>query len=229
MENVERIVHDPNRLARLEELMLLDTPAEESLDRLTRLASKIVNTRVSLVTLIDANRQFFKSQFGLPEPLASARQTPLSHSFCQYTLGTNEPLVVTDARRHPILKNNPAIADLNVIAYLGMPLTTTDGVALGAFCVMDDKPRAWTEREIEIACELGVSAMTEIELRAQIDSRARIEADLTERNRQFERVYRFAGMTLEHMKETLTHSVEKEELQSYINDMLEQLARLDEK
>ncbi len=229
MNSVDRIIHDPTRLARLEELMLLDTPAEESFDRLTRLASKIIETPVSLVTLIDANRQFFKSQVGLPEDLAEKRQTPLSHSFCQYTLATTEPLVVADARRHPTLKNNPAIADLNVIAYLGMPLTTTDGIALGALCVMDDKPRIWTEREIEIVCELGVSAMTEIELRAQIEARARIEADLLERNRQFERVYRFASTTLEHMKETLEQSVEKEELRSYVNDMLDQLARLDEK
>jgi hypothetical protein len=78
MNNVERTIHDPNRLAKLEALMLLDTPAEEAFDRLTRLASLIVETPVSLVTLIDANRQFFKSQIGLPEDLALARETPLS-------------------------------------------------------------------------------------------------------------------------------------------------------
>lgn len=229
MENVERIVHDPHRLARLEELMLLDTPAEEAFDRLTRLASLIVETPVSLVTLIDADRQFFKSQFGLPPDIAEKRETPLSHSFCQYTLATTEPLVVPDARTHPVLKDNPAIADLNVIAYLGMPLRTTDGVALGAFCVIDNKPRVWTRREIQIVCELGVSAMTEIELRSEIEARERVEDDLLERNRQYERVYRFASTTLEHMRDVLEHSVEKEELRSYVSDMLDQLARLGEK
>jgi len=229
MENIESTVQDRARLAKLHQLLLLDTPAEEAFDRLTRLASKIIDTPVSLVTLIDADRQFFKSQVGLPDDLAEKRETPLSHSFCQYTLATNEPLVVPDARKHPILKNNPAIPELNVIGYLGMPLMTTDGFALGALCVIDRKPRAWTEREIDIVCELAVSAMTEIELRSEIETRERMEADLLERNRQFERVYRFASTTLVHMNDVLQQSVEKEELKSYVRDMLDQLARLDEK
>jgi GAF domain-containing protein len=229
MDDVASVVQDANRIAKLHELMLLDTPAEEAFDRLTRLASKILETPVSLLTLIDANRQFFKSHYGLPDSLARARETPLSHSFCQYTMATTEPLVVEDARKHPILKDNPAVPEMNVIAYLGMPLTTTDGIPLGAFCVIDRKPRIWTEREIEIVCELGLSAMTEIELRAQIEARSRAEDDLLERNRQFERVYRFASTTLQHMKATLEHTVEKEELRSYVSDMLDQLARLDDK
>ncbi len=228
MNNVISPVQDPNRLSKLAELLLMDSPAEAAFDRLTRLASQILNTPVSLVSLVDADRQFFKSQFGLPEPWASERETPLSHSFCQYVVATNEPLIVEDARLHPMLKYNLAVPDLNVIGYLGMPLTTTDGFTLGSFCVIDGQPRVWTEREIEIVRELALSVMTEIELRAQIAARMRVESDLIERNRQYERVYHFASTTLRHIRETLGRGAEKEELTTYLDEMQRGLARLSE-
>ncbi len=179
--NVDKAVkaaQDLDRLAVLKQLELLDTPAEESFDRLTRLASQITNSPISLVSLVDANRQFFKSQVGLPEPLTTIRQTPLSHSFCMHVVADRAPLVVEDARKHPILKDNLAIPDLGVIGYLGIPLTTKDGTALGSFCIIDTSPRVWTEREIEIMHELASMVMTEIELRAQINARMRAEEAL---------------------------------------------------
>lgn len=222
-------VIDPARLAKLNELQLLDTPSEEAFDRLTRLASKILNAPVSLVSLVDADRQFFKSFIGLPEPWASERQTPLSHSFCQHVVATEEPLIVEDARQHPQLKDNLAIPDLHVIGYLGMPLVTSDGAALGSFCVIDSKPRTWTAHEIEIIRELALSVMTEIELRSQIKARMEIEKALIRQNQQYERVYYFASNTLNHMKETLARNAEKSELRSYIGDMERELKRLDER
>ncbi|HYQ27898.1 MAG TPA: hypothetical protein VER04_11790, partial [Polyangiaceae bacterium] len=72
------------RWAALAESQLLDTPAEEAFDRFTRLAARWLNVPVALISLVDAERQFFKSAVGLPEPWASCRQTPLSYSFCQY-------------------------------------------------------------------------------------------------------------------------------------------------
>ena len=113
-----RIAQNPQRLAVLKQLNLLDTPAEEAFDRLTRLASKITNSPVSLVSLVDVDRQFFKSMFGLSNPLTDGRETPLSHSFCKHVVADNQPLIVFDAREHPILKENLAVSDLNVIAYL---------------------------------------------------------------------------------------------------------------
>jgi GAF domain-containing protein len=124
------------RLAVLEATALLDTPAEEAFDQFTRLASTILQTPVALVSLVDQDRQFFKSSVGLPEPWASSRQTPLSHSFCKHVVSTSEPLSVSDARSHPLLQNNLAILELGVIAYLGIPLTTSQGFTLGSFCVI---------------------------------------------------------------------------------------------
>jgi signal transduction histidine kinase len=157
-------IEDPDRLAALRRTLLLDSPQEPSFDRLTELASLILDAPVSLVSLVDADRQFFKSCVGLPEPWATERETPHSHSFCKYVVATGDPLIVDDAREHPLVKDNPAIPDLNVIAYAGIPLVL-DGQPLGSFCVIDGEPRQWTDREIEILRGLAESAMTEIELR----------------------------------------------------------------
>lgn len=220
------VAADPNRLDVLNQLELLDAPAEEAFDRLTRLASKIIDAPVSLISLVDADRQFFKSLFGLPEPLASERETPLSHSFCKHVVATQEPLIVADAREHPILKDNLAVSELNVISYLGMPLTTNDGVGLGSFCVIDDKHREWTEREIEIVRELALSTMTEIELRAQIRERESVEEMLVKRNDQYRRAYFFATKTLGFMKEVIQTGANKDELQAYVAQMERELARI---
>ena len=158
-------LHEQQRLAVLIAANLLDTPAEETFDRFTRLASAILNTPVALVSLVDHHRQFFKSSVGLPEPWATCRQTPLSHSFCQHVVKTNETLAVADARNHPLLRDNLAIAELGVIAYLGVPLTTAEGYTLGSFCAIDTTPREWSDRDVEILRDLAGLAIEKIELR----------------------------------------------------------------
>jgi len=168
-------LHDPERLNLMELLDLLGTESVEALDRMTQLASKIINAPISLVSLLDADRQLFKGMFGLPEPVASERFTPLSSSFCQYVVGTEEPLITNDARQHPLLQDNLAIKDLDVIAYLGIPLRVHDGPTLGSFCVIDTKPREWTDNEIEIMRELANAVMTELELRTEIAEHKRSE------------------------------------------------------
>jgi signal transduction histidine kinase len=177
----EQILHCPARLQALFELNLLDTAEEPAFDRLTRLAARVLNVPVALVSLVDDHRQFFKSCVGLPEPYATERETPLSHSFCQYAVSSREPLIIEDARQHPLVRNNLAIPDINVIAYAGIPLITTDGYALGSFCVIDGQPRRWTEADIALLTDLAASVMTEIELRAEIAHRKQAEGELQER------------------------------------------------
>ncbi|MBI3964445.1 MAG: PAS domain S-box protein [Chloroflexi bacterium] len=159
------LLRDPKRLATLDRLGLLDTPAVAALDRLTQLATKILGVPVALVSLVGADRQFFASSVGLAEPWASARQTPLSHSFCQHVVASGQPLVVVDAREHPLVRDNPAIAELSVVAYAGMPLITSDDQALGTLCAIDSQPRNWTTTELEILRNLAASALSELELR----------------------------------------------------------------
>lgn len=169
-------IQDAARLAALRRAALLDTPAEESFDRLTRLASKILQVPMSLVSLVDKDRQFFKSQVGLPPALATQRETSLSHSFCKYVVLSGQPLVVTDARLDERLKDNPVIP-MGVVAYAGFPLVTGDGYVLGSFCALDNQPHEWSDDQLEILRELTHSVMTEIELRsANFDLRATNEA-----------------------------------------------------
>ena len=177
-----RILRSVERLAALKHTGLMDTETEDSFDRLTRLASKIVDAPVSLISLVDDHRQFFKSQYGAPEPVATERQTPLSHSFCQYVVSSGEMLNVTDAREDALLHDNGAVADMDVISYLGFPLTLADGHTIGSFCVIDHKSRVWTDNEREIIAELARGVMTEIELRQQVRETREAYTLLEEKN-----------------------------------------------
>jgi PAS domain S-box-containing protein len=169
----------PERLAALRRAELLDTPPEEAFERLTRMATTILGVPVSLVSLVDANRQFFKSARGLPEPWATARETSLTHSFCQYVVSRSEPLVVSDARRDPLVQDNQAIEDLGVIAYAGVPIESAEGEIIGSFCAIDARPRQWTPAELEVLRELASLARTELDLRRALrdsDAAARAAA-----------------------------------------------------
>jgi signal transduction histidine kinase len=159
------VLNDPDRLNALEASALLDSPAEDVFDRFTRMASRVLKVPVTLVSLVDNEQQFFKSQFGLTEPLATKRCTPLTHSYCQFVVASGSPLIVDDAREHPLLRDNLAIRDNNVIAYLGMPLTTREEHTLGSFCCIDHHPRVWTEDEIQMMRDLAAFVVSEIELR----------------------------------------------------------------
>jgi GAF domain-containing protein len=156
---------EPGRLAALHNAALLDSPAEESFDRLARLAARVVGAPVALVTAVDRDRQFFKSCLGLPEPWATRRETPLSHSFCQHVVAAREPVIITDARKDSRVIDNLAIRELGVIAYLGVPLITAEGQAIGTLCVIDHEPRIWTKDEISLVTDIAAAAVTEITLR----------------------------------------------------------------
>lgn len=174
------VIQDPERLARLRATALLDSPTEQAFDRLTRLASKLLEAPLSTVTLIDVDRQFYMSCVGIPEPLASVRETPLEMSFCKHTVVLGKPLVIADTRGHPIVGENPAIEGFGVRAYAGIPLLTSDGHALGTLCVMDFVTRDWTEDQIASLTDLAAAVSTEIELRMDIAERIRVEQALQE-------------------------------------------------
>ena len=99
-----------------------------------------------------------------PQPWARQRQTPLSHSFCQHVVESGQPLVISDAREHPVLRDNPAIRDIGVIAYMGAPLITPTGNVLGTLCAIDHQPRHWTTEQVEILSNLAGSVLSEIQL-----------------------------------------------------------------
>jgi diguanylate cyclase (GGDEF)-like protein len=153
-----------SRMRALLSTHLLDSAPEHAFDRLTRLAAGLLGAPVALVSLVDERRQFFKSALGLREPWASIRETPLSHSFCQYVTRDRAAFVVSDTREHPLLRGSQAITDLNAIAYAGVPLLVADE-AIGALCVLDEKPRDWSVGDVQLLRDLAASVVSEIELR----------------------------------------------------------------
>jgi PAS domain S-box-containing protein len=154
---------DPERVAVLEATGLLDSEAEEAFDRLTRLAVRLVGVPAAFVSLVDAQRDFYKSACGFGEPLASARELT-GPTFCHYTVQQATPLVIPDTAADPTWRAVPTVQTLGVAAYVGIPLVV-DGQSIGAFCAIDMSPRAWSGDEIEILTELAASAQREIELR----------------------------------------------------------------
>lgn len=154
----------PDRLAALRATGSGPT-ADPDLQRFARLVATTLRVPVALVSLVEPDRQVFPGQVGLPEPWASARCTPLSHSFCQYVATTAEPLVVSDARTVDLLKHNLAIPDLGVVAYAGMPLTAEGGEVLGSLCAIDHEPRVWTPTELEVLADLAAACSAALRLK----------------------------------------------------------------
>lgn len=156
-------VDHPLRLEALRETGLLDSLPEESFDRYTRLAKILLGTEVSLVSLVDESRQFFKSQAG--GDATGSRETPLSHSFCKHVVEDGQAFSVEDASTDARVSSNPAVGEYGVRSYLGMPLRTRDGMVLGSLCVFEMQPRKWSEEDQGRLSDLAAAVMREIELR----------------------------------------------------------------
>ncbi len=174
----------PARLAALAESGLMDSPSQESLDRCARIAKAALGAPVVLVSLVDDHRQFFSSAIGLPEPWASCRETPLSHSFCQHVVRDGAPLIVADARFEPRVSQNLAVRDISVLAYAGIPILSTEGHVIGSFCAIDTAPRLWSDREIAILADLASVVSDAVELRRRARRAERAEHRLSEVTRQ---------------------------------------------
>ena len=159
---------DQQRLRALAESGLSGMVPNEAFDRLTQATKALLNVPVSLVSYVGPERQFLLSCAAVGEPWSSTRETPISHSFCQHCVVAAAPFVVDDARLHPLVRGNPAIEELGVIAYAGVPITTADGSVIGTLCAIDSKPRAWTDEEIALLSTLGAAATGEIARRAVV-------------------------------------------------------------
>jgi serine phosphatase RsbU (regulator of sigma subunit) len=120
---------------------------------------------VALVSLVQADRQVFPGMVGLAEPWATLRCTPLTHSFCQYVVASERPLIVADAREHPWVADNLAVAEMGVAAYAGMPLTDDQGQVLGSLCAIDTVARRWSSAELETLSDLAHGCSAELRLR----------------------------------------------------------------
>jgi signal transduction histidine kinase len=149
------------RLAALTAYGILDTPGEEAFDRYVRVASAILRVPIALVTLVDRNRQWFKSRIGV-----DVDQTDRCIAFCDYAIRSDEVMVVPDARQDARFLDNPLVVnDPHVRFYAGAPLVTPEGHRIGTLCVIDQKPRDLNAEEIELLRDLAHMVVDTLELR----------------------------------------------------------------
>lgn len=157
---IRRVVRDPERLAAVRVTELLHSRSEVFFDRLTRIAAEVARAPAAFLSLVGAEFDFYKSSYGFDEELTASRQIS-GVTFCHYALVSEGPLVIEDTRRHSIFRSVPTVETLNVGAYLGVPLTVDDQ-PVGAFCVIDHRPRPWTEADIDAVAALARAANAEI-------------------------------------------------------------------
>lgn len=148
------------RLSALYRYRILDTPPDEAFDRITSLCVQLFKTPIALVTLVDTNRLWFKSCYGL-----SMRETSRDVAFCAYAIHSPELLVIPDARLDPRFCDNPLVLNEPYIRfYAGAPLFTNDGQALGTLCLIDQEPRSLSNVQLQQLQTLAKTVMDELEL-----------------------------------------------------------------
>ena len=148
------------RLNALRSLNILDTPSEERFDRLTRLTKRIFGVPIALVSLIDENRQWFKSSVGL-----KVNETPRDISFCGHAIHGDDVFIIPDATKDQRFADNPLVLnEPNIRFYAGYPLKSLDGSKLGTLCILDREPRSLSEEDLQTFKDLA--AIVESELAA---------------------------------------------------------------
>jgi len=151
------------RLAALHRYDVLDTQPEEAFDRITRLVKIVLEMPMAVVSLVDRDRQWFKSKQGV-----KAAETPRNISFCTHTIQGSAPLIVNDAHIDPRFANSPlVIGDPHIRFYVGVPLRSRDGYNVGALCSMDTKARDLSPEQVTVLEDLGRLIVDELELRVQ--------------------------------------------------------------
>jgi hypothetical protein len=185
-------LQQPNEAERLEVLrnyQVLDTPPEKAFDDLVRLAAYICGTSVSLVSLIDAERQWFKASVGLTD----YKETHRDAAFCQYAMLSDDVFEVEDATQDPLFRQNPMVlADPSIRFYAGAALVSPEGMPLGTICALDTQPRTLTLQQRDALRILAREVVAHLELR-----RARLQ--LEQEQQKLEGLLRMANNAAESM------------------------------
>ncbi len=149
-------------------LQLDDAGLQETLDAFTRLITDFLSVPVSLVSVVDGDRQVFLSHQGLATEPGERKSVPVDHSLCRSAVVSARPLVIADARNDPETRDHAAVRELGVGAYAGYPLVLADGVAIGAICAIDTEPHSWDERDLALLASLALGVQKILDQRAEL-------------------------------------------------------------
>jgi signal transduction histidine kinase len=194
-------IREAERINKLYEYAILDTEQEEDFDQITQLASIICDTPINLISLVDKNRQWFKSKIGL-----EVSETPRDYSFCGHAIHReNEVFEIQDALNDSRFEDNPLVTEEpNIRFYAGVPLVSEDGLPLGTVCVIDRKPKKLTSTQIEGLKALSKQLMKLLELRIAHRELEHSLSILRDKNYQLER---FASLAAHDIKSPLNNII----------------------
>ncbi|MEO6054275.1 MAG: adenylate/guanylate cyclase domain-containing protein [Chthoniobacterales bacterium] len=174
---------EEGRMRALKGLRILDTPPEERFDRIVQLAAKLFGMPIAYVALLDGDRQWFKSREGICET-----QTDRSISFCTYTILQDEPMIILDTHKNERFKSNPMVTgDPFARFYAGVPIAVEDGHNVGTLCLMDHKPRDFSEHDTHVLKELAALVKQQFELIDLVELQGRLlesQKELAEEKRK---------------------------------------------
>lgn len=209
MKTPEIPANEEQRLKSLYDYSLLDTFFEDEYDQITKLASNICGTPISLISLIDKDRQWFKSNIGLDVP-----ETPRDFAFCAHAINSpHETFVIPDSRKDERFNDNPYVLnELNIVFYAGVPLVTDQNLALGTLCVIDREPRNLSHEKQEALETSATQVVKLFELRKKTKDLERMVKDLNIKNQALEE---FARVAAHDIKSPINNIIS---LSDYINE-----------
>ncbi|CAM3523314.1 GAF domain-containing sensor histidine kinase [Aequorivita lipolytica] len=193
-------VDEQQRLTAVHSYHLLDTLPEKDFDNITSLTANICEVPISLVTLLDADRNFLKSHYGVP-----FNESPRNISFCGHAiLDEADIFIVEDARTDSRFKDNPLVKDMNAIFYAGVRLINSDGYPLGTLCVFDTKPRTLNKSQKKALVGMAYQVVNLFEARKRNRTLLFVQQELKDRN---EELKNFAGVVSHDMKMPLANMI----------------------
>jgi len=193
-------IDEEQRLAAVRSYHLLDTLPEKDFDNITALTANICDVPISLVTLLDADRNFLKSHYGIP-----FNESPRDISFCGHAiLEESNIFIIEDARKDIRFKDNPLVTDMNAIFYAGVRLVNSEGYPLGTLCVFDTKPRILTKSQKKALTAMAYQVVNLFEARKRNRALLSVQKELRERN---EELKNFAGVVSHDMKMPLANMI----------------------